>query len=163
MDRWRFDQLTRALATHVSRPRPTGPVLNADTCGHTEGHIRRGGKESDSPSAETCAGDHPSTWVSTTPAPSRSAAKILSMPRQLARLTPREQELAALVARGLRNREIAAALVLSERTVHAHVRNILNKLGLTSRAEIAVWSIQHGSLEGSSLQSGAGLKSAAGS
>jgi DNA-binding NarL/FixJ family response regulator len=59
-------------------------------------------------------------------------------------LTPREHEVAALVARGLKNREIAATLVLSERTVHTHVRSILGKLGVSSRAQIAVWSIRQG-------------------
>ena len=54
-------------------------------------------------------------------------------------VSPREQEIAALIARGLRDREIAAALVLSERTVHAHVRHLLAKLGLASRGQIAAW------------------------
>jgi DNA-binding NarL/FixJ family response regulator len=61
-------------------------------------------------------------------------------------LSPREQEVASLVAEGLRNREIASILVLSERTVHGHVRNILSKLGLTSRTQIATWGLQHGLL-----------------
>jgi hypothetical protein len=47
----------------------------------------------------------------------------------------------------LKNREIAAALVLSERTVHAHVRNVLAKLDLTSRAQIAAWTIEQGLLQ----------------
>ena len=42
------------------------------------------------------------------------------------------------------NREIAEALVLSERTVEGHVGNILNKLGFTSRAQIAAWAVQKG-------------------
>jgi DNA-binding CsgD family transcriptional regulator len=55
-------------------------------------------------------------------------------------LTAREREVAALVARGQTNREIAAALVISERTADAHVQNILNKLGFSSRAQIAAWA-----------------------
>ena len=50
--------------------------------------------------------------------------------------------MAALVARGYTNREIAEALVISERTADGHVANILGKLGLKSRAQVAVWAIQ---------------------
>lgn len=56
-------------------------------------------------------------------------------------LTAREHEVAALVARSLSNREIATQLVLSERTVESHVRNILAKLGLTRRTEIVRWEL----------------------
>jgi predicted ATPase/DNA-binding SARP family transcriptional activator/DNA-binding CsgD family transcriptional regulator len=57
-------------------------------------------------------------------------------------LTPREQEVAVLVARNLTNRQIASDLTLSEHTVATHVRNILKKLGLRSRSEIAAWFTQ---------------------
>jgi DNA-binding NarL/FixJ family response regulator len=43
------------------------------------------------------------------------------------------------VAEGLSNKEIGARLFISERTVDSHVRNILNKLGFGSRAQIAGW------------------------
>ena len=54
-------------------------------------------------------------------------------------LTPREQEVATLVARGFTNRQIAANLSISEHTAATHVRRILKKLGLRSRAELAAW------------------------
>ena len=54
-------------------------------------------------------------------------------------LTRREREVAKLVARGLTNRRIAEELVLSERTVENHVSNILKKLKLSSRSEVAAW------------------------
>jgi len=54
-------------------------------------------------------------------------------------LTDREREVAALVARGMTNRQIAAALVLSPRTVGGHVQNILTKLDAGRRTEIATW------------------------
>jgi DNA-binding CsgD family transcriptional regulator len=52
-------------------------------------------------------------------------------------LTQREEEVAALVARGLTNRRIAEELFLSERTVHRHVSNVLKKLGIASREQVA--------------------------
>ena len=52
-------------------------------------------------------------------------------------LTLREKEVAALVAQGLTNRQIANELVLSERTVENHVANILKKLELRSREQVA--------------------------
>lgn len=58
-------------------------------------------------------------------------------------LTPREQEVAALVAQGLSNREIAAQLGISERTVDSHVIHILNRLGFRSRAQVAAWVTEH--------------------
>jgi len=57
-------------------------------------------------------------------------------------LTAREQEVAVLVSQGKSNREVADALVLSERTVENHVSNILAKLGFESRAQIAVWVVE---------------------
>jgi DNA-binding CsgD family transcriptional regulator len=59
-------------------------------------------------------------------------------------LTPREREIAAFVARGCSNREIAEALVLGDRTIETHVSNILAKLGFTSRVQIAAWAVEHG-------------------
>jgi DNA-binding CsgD family transcriptional regulator len=54
-------------------------------------------------------------------------------------LTPREREIAALIARGLSNRAIADELVISQATVARHVANMLTKLGFSSRAQIAAW------------------------
>jgi predicted ATPase/DNA-binding CsgD family transcriptional regulator len=59
-------------------------------------------------------------------------------------LTERERKVAALIARGLPNGEIASALVLSKRTVEKHIANILSKLGFTNRAQIVRWAIEHG-------------------
>ncbi|WP_433627120.1 LuxR C-terminal-related transcriptional regulator [Nocardia sp. CA-120079] len=54
-------------------------------------------------------------------------------------LTKRELEVAHLVAQGLTNKQIAAKLVLSQRTAQHHVEHILSKLGFTSRTQIAAW------------------------
>lgn len=54
------------------------------------------------------------------------------------RLTPREQDVAELLAQGKRQVDIAAALVVSVRTVQDHERNILTKMGASSRFEAAL-------------------------
>lgn len=59
-------------------------------------------------------------------------------------LTPREREIAAMLAEGRTNRDIASLLVLSERTVETHVANVLGKLGLARRAQVAGWVAEHG-------------------
>jgi DNA-binding NarL/FixJ family response regulator len=59
-------------------------------------------------------------------------------------LTHREREILLLVARGQANKEIAAELVISERTARTHVSNILSKLGLTSRTQAALWAVREG-------------------
>lgn len=55
-------------------------------------------------------------------------------------LTPRERQVAELVQEGMSNREIAGRLVISQRTAEGHIEHILQKLGFTSRSQIAVWS-----------------------
>ena len=57
-------------------------------------------------------------------------------------LTAREREVAALVARGKLNREIADELVISDKTVERHIANILSKLGFKSRTQLAVWAAE---------------------
>jgi predicted ATPase/DNA-binding CsgD family transcriptional regulator len=61
-------------------------------------------------------------------------------------LTRRETEVAALAARGLTNRDIAARLCLSVRTVEAHVDHILTKLGFRTRTQLAAWAHEEGLL-----------------
>jgi DNA-binding CsgD family transcriptional regulator len=59
-------------------------------------------------------------------------------------LTAREREVAALVAEGLTNGQLAERLFISPKTAAVHVSNILAKLGLSTRAEIAAWAVRHG-------------------
>jgi len=59
-------------------------------------------------------------------------------------LSAREEEVAALLGRGLTNKQIASELVVSPATVRSHVEHILDKLDLTSRAQVAVWASRHG-------------------
>ena len=59
-------------------------------------------------------------------------------------LTRREREIALLIAQGCSNQQIAEELVLSSGTVANHVGNMLSRLGVSSRAEIAAWAVEHG-------------------
>ena len=59
-------------------------------------------------------------------------------------LSRRERQVASLIARGYSTREISEELVIGVRTVEAHVMAIFNKLGVSSRAQIAVWAVDHG-------------------
>jgi DNA-binding CsgD family transcriptional regulator/tetratricopeptide (TPR) repeat protein len=63
---------------------------------------------------------------------------------QTAPLSPRETEVAGLVAQGLSDRQIADRLVISEGTAGVHVGHILSKLGFHARTEIASWAVRHG-------------------
>ena len=59
--------------------------------------------------------------------------------REIFQLTQRQWQIARLVAAGRSNKEIGLQLFIDSRTVESHVYNILNKLGLNSRAQIAAW------------------------
>ncbi len=60
-------------------------------------------------------------------------------PATLAPLTPREEEVAVLVSRGLTNRQIASELYISEHTVATHITKILKRLALSSRSRLSAW------------------------
>lgn len=77
------------------------------------------------------------------------AAALLAAERQqgggrAGSLTEREREVLGLIADGRSNREIARALVLSEKTVKTHVSNILMKLDLADRTQAALWAVRQG-------------------
>ncbi len=59
-------------------------------------------------------------------------------------LTPREREVAALLGEGLSNAALAERLFISPRTAAVHVSNILSKLGMSSRTEVAAWAVREG-------------------
>ncbi len=79
------------------------------------------------------------------PQVARALALGLSRPRSDGdALTEREREVLALIGEGRSNRQIATALVISERTARTHVSNILTKLGLASRTQAALWAVREG-------------------
>src|SRR3981081_3479586 len=63
-------------------------------------------------------------------------------------LSPREREVAKLVAEGLSNREIGERLFIAERTAEGHLEQIRNKLGFHSRAQVAAWAVANGLIPG---------------
>jgi DNA-binding NarL/FixJ family response regulator len=58
-------------------------------------------------------------------------------------LSPREREVAALLARGFSNPQIADQLAMTQRTVAAHIEHILDKLGFAWHTQIGVWAAEH--------------------
>ncbi len=76
-------------------------------------------------------------------ATSAAGAEATPSGEQLKLLTAREREVAMLIAHGLSNRQIAAELVIAERTVTNHVEHIFDKLGFRSRAQVATWITEH--------------------
>jgi DNA-binding NarL/FixJ family response regulator len=69
---------------------------------------------------------------------------MITSQRTATALTPREREILVLVAQGRSNRDIADALVISERTARTHVSNVLTKLALASRTQAALWAVREG-------------------
>ncbi|MDF2443186.1 MAG: hypothetical protein JWR01_1389, partial [Subtercola sp.] len=67
-------------------------------------------------------------------------------PAALSPLTPREQEIFLLAAKGLSNGDIAASAFISETTAKTHIRSILSKLDLQSRVQIVVFAYENGLL-----------------
>ncbi|MFI6387599.1 LuxR C-terminal-related transcriptional regulator [Nonomuraea sp. NPDC050547] len=76
--------------------------------------------------------------------PEPAAGPVQVEPVRGSLLTTREQEIAGMLTRGLSNKAIAEELVISPATVARHIANIMDKLGYTSRAQIAVWAADHG-------------------
>lgn len=81
---------------------------------------------------------HFAAMVSTRAKPAAAESAAAGEPK----LSRREREVAALVAEGHTNREIAEHFVLSERTIEVHVANIFNKLDVRSRSQVAAWYVR---------------------
>jgi DNA-binding NarL/FixJ family response regulator len=97
-------------------------------------------------------GEAPATATATATAAAAAAAVAASGSGRAGVLGRREADVARLVTDGLSNKEIGARLFISERTVESHVRNIMNKLGFNSRAQIAGWMAGQARGEGGGAQ-----------
>jgi DNA-binding CsgD family transcriptional regulator len=86
--------------------------------------------------------DLPTGILSSLPSPPLSPRR--AMQQHFGGLTPREREVARLVAQGKSNRAIADELVVGVSTVEAHISHIFTKLGFSSRAQIAAWAVEKG-------------------
>lgn len=74
----------------------------------------------------------------------RAVRDVLAERIPLTELTPREQQVLALIAHGNSNREIANALQIAEKTARIHVSSLLDKLGARDRTQAAIYAIQRG-------------------
>ena len=90
------------------------------------------------------AGETAGAGATATPAPAGPNGQAAARPP--AGLTRREEQIVPLIARGLTNRQVAAELVIAERTVDTHVEHVLSKLGLRSRVQVAAWAAARGLL-----------------
>jgi DNA-binding CsgD family transcriptional regulator len=92
---------------------------------------------------ERTAPDNLGTWrVFLTGSGSRPTPSPSAPTQSTSSLTPREREVALLVARGLTNRQIGDELIISATTAERHVVNIFNKLGFHSRSQVAAWVVE---------------------
>jgi non-specific serine/threonine protein kinase len=121
-------------ATHQASLEQTRQAVGAETCDA----LLSAGRGMTMDQAVACAlqGD-------ASPAQQAITADAKPVPLTWAPLTAREQEVARLVASGMANRQIASKLVVTPATAAKHVEHIREKLGLTSRMQIATWVLEH--------------------
>jgi DNA-binding NarL/FixJ family response regulator len=74
----------------------------------------------------------------------RPASEADPAATRIARLTKREREVLGLIGQGLRNKQIAERLYISEITVRHHLTSVYDKLGVTDRLELVIYAYQHG-------------------
>jgi DNA-binding CsgD family transcriptional regulator len=104
------------------------------------GLLRRGlARDRERASALLEAAERGASELGMEPLRRRAADAVAALKAGRSPLTDREMEVAALVAEGLTNKEVATRLHLSVRTAENHVLNVMNKLGLDNRAQVAAW------------------------
>ncbi|WP_040699340.1 protein kinase domain-containing protein [Nocardia vinacea] len=126
--KWLMDSSVRAVLRNMSRFHEECERTTRQTLGtrRFDAALRQGRELGMDAAIAYALGEQP-----TDAAPASSAS---------AKLTKRERQVADLVAQGLSNKQIAAELVIAQRTAEGHVEHILTKLGFNSRAQIAAWT-----------------------
>ncbi|MGH3171018.1 MAG: LuxR C-terminal-related transcriptional regulator, partial [Trebonia sp.] len=94
-----------------------------------------------SPQPSPALPPNPASPGSTPPSRPGQIPDISGTGREVIPLTPREMEIAALVASGRSNKAIAGELFISPATVARHIANIMHKLGFSTRTQIATWTL----------------------
>jgi DNA-binding CsgD family transcriptional regulator len=129
-----------ALELHTLTNRPTDQARTQLLVGE---HLRRARRRADArrhlrAAVESFARLDAAAWAERARAELRAAGEAIPRPapNRLAALTPQELRIAAAVSEGASNRQIAAQLFLSPRTVDYHLRKVFQKTGITSRAEL---------------------------
>jgi pimeloyl-ACP methyl ester carboxylesterase/DNA-binding CsgD family transcriptional regulator/class 3 adenylate cyclase len=134
------------MATLASRLARTGEVLVTDSIAT----LAVGADVRFEPAGTLPIPGYPGGWqLHRVSRPSRAGAGSRAISEDapsLAILSRREREIAALIALGLANRQIADELAISVATVERHVANMLGKLGYHSRTQVAAWAVEHGLL-----------------
>ncbi|WP_433526245.1 ATP-binding protein [Nocardia pseudovaccinii] len=126
--KWLVGSSVRAVLRNMSRFHEECERTTRQTLGtrRFDGAFREGGEMSMDAAIAYALGVQPADAAAAAGAP--------------AKLTKRERQVAALIAQGLTNKQIAAELVIAQRTAEGHVEHILTKLGFNSRAQIAAWT-----------------------
>lgn len=86
-------------------------------------------------------------WPRPVPAAVPAAVPVADQAATGYPLSPRELEVAILIAKGLKSKEVANKLDILRGTVDKHIEHIYNKLGFSSRAQLAIWLMERGLLE----------------
>ena len=115
----------------MCEPRPHRPAFSPeDAARELRAEVKAGRIDAASAEAVLAAGGH------------RTARR----PEGPAGLTPREVEVLRLVARGMSNKAVATALMISRKTAGNHIEHIYSKIGVTNRAAASVFAVQQGLL-----------------
>jgi len=77
------------------------------------------------------------------PEPAYAAPMRMSLPEHRAQLSTRERQITMLITRGLKNKDIARRMLITEQTVKNHIHNIFEKLGVGDRLELALYAVHH--------------------
>jgi len=81
------------------------------------------------------------------PEPAYATPMRTSLPEHRAQLSTRERQITMLITRGLKNKDIARRMLITEQTVKNHIHNIFEKLGVGDRLELALYAVHHNWLE----------------